>query len=76
RSRGRAVVEPGMGRVIPPLLLPLAGGPLPAVMGVLVVAFFLNGAGLAVSNVHVVSSWACVPPSSWPRQGFAWCHCG
>lgn len=60
---GRAILTSMALACFAPLLIPLARGPQPVVFALLVTAFFLNGAGLAMSNVHVVSlRQAATPP--------------
>jgi predicted MFS family arabinose efflux permease len=44
------------------LLIPLADGPLPLLVATLALAFFLNGCGLGISNVHVVSLRQAITP--------------
>jgi MFS family permease len=45
-----------------PVLVPLAAGPTPVLLSLLVVSFFLGGAGTTVANVHVVSLRQVVTP--------------
>lgn len=52
---GRAILASMALACVAPLLIPLVRGPLPVVIALLVAAFFVNGIGLAMSNVHVVS---------------------
>lgn len=59
---GRAILASMTLACVAPLLIPLVRGPLHVVIGLLVVAFFVNGAGLAMSNVHVVSLRQAVTP--------------
>jgi MFS family permease len=52
---GRTIVASMVLGCSAPLLLPIAGGPLPASLAIIAGSFFLGGLGVAVSNVHVVS---------------------
>lgn len=45
-----------------PVLVPLAAGPTPVLLSLLVLSFFLGGAGTTVANVHVVSLRQGVTP--------------
>lgn len=60
---GRAILVSMALACVAPLLIPLATGPLYVVIALLVTAFFINGVGLAISNVHVVSLRQAVTPS-------------
>jgi MFS family permease len=45
-----------------PILIPLAGGPKPVVLAVLLLSFFIGGAGTTVANIQVVSLRQAVTP--------------
>ncbi len=45
-----------------PLLIPLAAGPRPLVIAVLITSYFLGGAGVAVASIHVVSIRQAITP--------------
>ncbi|HST63618.1 MAG TPA: MFS transporter [Mycobacteriales bacterium] len=47
-----------------PLLVPLAGGPRPVEVGLLVLSFFVGGAGSTVANIQVVSLRQAITPDS------------
>lgn len=66
---GRALVGTAALAGIPTLLVPLASGPREVVIGVLLLAYFLSGTGLAASSVHFLSlRQALTPPDLLGRM--------
>jgi MFS family permease len=59
---GRAIVGSMLLACGSPLLIPLAGASQRVAVPLLVVAFFLGGAGVVVSNVHIVSLRQTITP--------------
>ncbi|PLT48024.1 major facilitator superfamily MFS_1 [Paenibacillus pasadenensis] len=47
---------------IAPLLVPLASGPLPLSVPLLILSFFLSGFGVVISNIHIISLRQTVTP--------------
>jgi MFS family permease len=47
-----------------PLLIPLAGGPRPALVGLLILSFFIGGAGTTIANIQVVSLRQAITPAA------------
>jgi MFS family permease len=59
---GRTVLASMIVGCAAPLLLPIAGGSLPATLATVATAFLLGGFGVAISNVLVVSIRQAVTP--------------
>jgi MFS family permease len=70
---GRTTVGAMVVACAAPLLVPLAGGPQPVLLAILIGSFALQGVGVAASNVHVVTiRQASIAPELYGRVNAAY----